>query len=186
MCIADRSLSRLRGSPLPGADCLGRCLAWEELSIRLRSLRPFVSRGRVCPDGCCCGGFAAGALLGLAVPPGFGLGAWPASRVDRFILPVVAAAAMPPVRIWVGCAAWVEAGGLGPSLALTCVSGCALIWALRRLRLQGRRPACSQWEGDAGLSACCAVRRHLNKLTAVYWGHHLTSLYKTQCKGEIV
>ena len=85
-------------------------LRWAGLSGRTRLFRSFVSRGRVCPDGCCCGGFAAGALLGLAVPPGFGLGAWPASRVDRFILPVVAAAALPPVRIWVGCAAWVEAG----------------------------------------------------------------------------
>ena len=34
------------------------------LSCWLRLFRPLVSRGRVCPSGCSCGGFAAGALLG--------------------------------------------------------------------------------------------------------------------------
>ena len=48
LCIADRSLSRLRGSPLTGAGCLG-----------------------------------------------------PLSCVGAFILPSIAAAAMPPVRSWV-------------------------------------------------------------------------------------
>ena len=36
MCIADRSLSRLRGSPLPGAGCLGLGLAWACLSDWVR------------------------------------------------------------------------------------------------------------------------------------------------------
>ena len=34
------------------------------LSCWLRLFRPLVSRGRVCPSGCSCGGYAAGALLG--------------------------------------------------------------------------------------------------------------------------
>ena len=43
--------------------------------------------------------------LGLAVPLGFGLGAWAVICVGAFVLPGVAAAAMPPMRIWAGCAA---------------------------------------------------------------------------------
>ena len=74
LCIADRSLSRLRGSPLPGADCLG----------------PWSCVGLDCPAGRDYSG--------------------PLSRVGASVLMGVAAAALPPVRIWVGCAAWVEAG----------------------------------------------------------------------------
>ena len=39
--------------------------------------------------------------FGLAVPLGFRLGAWPSSRVGAFIQPGAAAAALPPVRVWV-------------------------------------------------------------------------------------
>ena len=65
MCIADRSLSRLRGSPLPDAGCLGPEIrvGWG-LFCLMRTSGPLISRWRVCPAGCCCGGFAAGALLG--------------------------------------------------------------------------------------------------------------------------
>ena len=35
LCIADRSLSRLRGSPLPGAGCLGLSLAQVRISCRV-------------------------------------------------------------------------------------------------------------------------------------------------------
>ena len=185
LCIADRSLSRLRGSPLPGAGCLGPVsyvggviltgaavealsLAQLRLSCRLRLRRLWppvrfgvgcaawvcagrlvcVSRRCVCPTGCSCGGFAAGARLGwlcrlglcwalrlclawvrlshwmrlrrlcrlcafgLAVPLGIGLSAWHAPRVGALVRSGAAAAAMPPGRIWVGCAAWDWAGCL--------------------------------------------------------------------------
>ena len=80
MSIADRSLSRLRGSPLPGAGCLGPEIrvGWG-LFCLMRTSGPLISRWRV-------------------VPPG------------------TAAAAVPPVRFWVGCAAWGSAG------CLACVS----------------------------------------------------------------
>ena len=65
MCIADRSLSRLRGSPLPGTGCLGP-------KFCVRCIYP---AHRDC--------------LG------------PLSRVGAFILPDAAAAASPPVRVWV-------------------------------------------------------------------------------------
>ena len=113
LSIADRSLSRLRGSPLPGAGCWGLSLAQAGLSGWLRQFKSLISRRCVFSAGCCCGGFAAGARLGgcalwflagrlalslalvrlscrtllrrlcrrcaldLAVPLGFGLGAWP-------------------------------------------------------------------------------------------------------------
>ena len=64
LCIADRSLSRLRGSPLPGAGCLGLSLAQTGLSGWLRQFKSLVLRGCVYPTGCCCGGYAAGALWG--------------------------------------------------------------------------------------------------------------------------
>ena len=64
LCIADRSLSRLRGSPLPGAGCLGLSLAQAGLSGWLRQFKSLVLRGCVYPTGCCCGGYAAGALWG--------------------------------------------------------------------------------------------------------------------------
>ena len=65
LCIADRSLSRLRGSPLPGTGCLGP-------KFCVRCIYP---AHRDC--------------LG------------PLSRVGAFILPDAAAAASPPVRVWV-------------------------------------------------------------------------------------
>ena len=64
LCIADRSLSRLRGSPLPGAGFWALGPAWVGLSCRTRTPRPLVLRGCVCPAECCCGGCAAGARLG--------------------------------------------------------------------------------------------------------------------------
>ena len=74
LCIADRSLSRLRGSPLPGAGCRG-----------------------------------PGARVGWDYPAGRGRRG-PSSRVGALILPGAAAAALPPVRVWVGCAAWAWVG----------------------------------------------------------------------------
>ena len=140
-----------------------------------------ISRGCVCSAGCCCGGFAAGALLGLAVPPGFGLGAWPASRVDRFILPVVAAAASPPVRIWVGCAAWVWAGCMGCDLrgrvypARCCCGGFAA-GALLRLAVHrvnaGVAPGClfcvAPHASAAGLSRSNGSSRPIEQ----HYAHH--------------
>ena len=77
MCIADRSLSRLRGSPLPGAGCLGPEIrvGWG-LFCLMRTSGPLISRWRVCPAGCCCGGFGRRCAFGLAAPLGLGLGAW--------------------------------------------------------------------------------------------------------------
>ena len=48
LCIADRSLSRLRGSPLPGAGCLGPEIrvGWG-LFCLMRTSGPLVSRGCV-------------------------------------------------------------------------------------------------------------------------------------------
>ncbi len=89
LSIADRSLSRLRGSPLPDAGCRGP-----------------VTRvgGAVFPD-------AVVQVLSLA---------W-----VRLFQPCVAAAALPPVRFWVGCAAWVWLGAWGAVLR-RCVfpAGC--------------------------------------------------------------
>ena len=89
----------------PGRSWLG-CAAWVWAGCLA-----FVLRGCVCPAGCCCGGCAAGARLGGCAPV-FGLGAWPVICVSAFDLPDVAAAALPPMRSWVGCAAWDWAGCL--------------------------------------------------------------------------
>ena len=95
----------------------GLRLAWARLSclsvqpVSLMSTRSaFVSRGRVYPAGCSCGGCAAGARWGLAAPLGLGVGAWLSSRVGAFILPGAAAAAVPPVRVWVAVPLWVRQG----------------------------------------------------------------------------
>ncbi len=87
----------------------------------------------VCPAGCCCGGYGRRGALGLAVPLEIGLSAWHAPRVGAFVQPVAAAAAMPPVRFGVGCAAWGLTGRLG------CVS-------------RGR--ACPVWCGCGDYAAC--------------------------------
>ena len=74
LCIADRSLSRLRGSPLPGAGCLGPgsyvgCIVLPDAVVQVLSL------------------------------------AW-----VRLFQPCVAAAALPPVRVWVAVPLWVRPG----------------------------------------------------------------------------
>ena len=66
---------------------MARSLAWARLSCRVQ-LRRLCRR----------------CAFGLAVPFGFWLGAWRVSRVDAFDRPGAATAAMPPVRVWVGCA----------------------------------------------------------------------------------
>ena len=82
-------------------------------------MRPLVLHSCVCPAGCGCGGYGRRGAFGLAVPLEIGLGDWSVSRVGAFVQLDAAAAASPPVRVWVGCAAWVCAGRLG------CVSrGC--------------------------------------------------------------
>ena len=78
---------------------LGGCALWTRVGCMA-----CVSRGCVCPAWCRCGGFGRRCALGLAVPLEFGLGAWPSSRAGALILPGAAAAALPPVRVWVGCA----------------------------------------------------------------------------------
>ena len=116
MSIADRSLSRLRGSPLPGAGCLGPgsyvgCIVLPDAVVqvlRLALARLFCRAllRRLWPP----------VRFWVAVPLGIGLGAWPLSCVGASVLMGVAAAAMPPGRSWLGCAAWVWAG------YLACVS----------------------------------------------------------------
>ena len=69
---ADRSLSRLRGSPLPGAGCLGFSLAQAGLSGWLRQFKSLISRRCVFSAGRCCGGYAAGAHLGWLCRLGLG------------------------------------------------------------------------------------------------------------------
>ena len=59
---------------------------------------------------------AAGARLGWLRRLGLGWAHGLLSRVCVAILPDAAAAALPPVRFWAGCAAWVSAG------CLACVS----------------------------------------------------------------
>ena len=54
--------------------------------------------------------------LEVAAPLGFGPGTWPLSRVGAFIRSGAAAAASPPGRSWLGCAAWDWAG------CVACVS----------------------------------------------------------------
>ena len=65
------------------------------LSRSPRLFRPFVSRWCVCPAGCCCGGFAAGARLGWLCRLGLGRVRGPLSCVGALILLGVAAAAVP-------------------------------------------------------------------------------------------
>ena len=87
MCIADRSLSRLRGSPLPGAGCLGPGARVGgiilpdadagALSLALVRLSCRVQLRRLCRR----------CAFGLAVPLGLGLGAWPSSRMGALVLP---------------------------------------------------------------------------------------------------
>ena len=60
--------------------------------------------------------------FGLAVPFGFWPGAWPSSRAGALILPGAAAAALPPVRFWVGCAIGFWLGAWPAS----CVGACFL------------------------------------------------------------
>ncbi len=106
------------------AGCVARRLAWALLSCRVPLRRlcrrdaleeavplgvgpgawPVVLRGRFCPAGCCCGGFAAGTLLAWLCRLGLGRVRGPSSRVGASVLMGAAAAAMPPVRFWVGCA----------------------------------------------------------------------------------
>ena len=144
-------------------------------------MRPLVLHSYVCPAGCCCGGYAAGALwgwlcrlglcwalrlclawvrlsnwmrlrrlrrrgaFGLAVPFGFGLGAWPSSCAGALILPGAAAAALPPVRFEVGCAIgfWLGAwpASRAGALILPGAAAAALppvrFWSVLRLSLRG-------------------------------------------------
>ena len=74
------------------------------LSCWLRLFRPFVLRRRVYPAEYCCGGYAAGALLGRLCRLGLSRVRDPSSFVGAFILPGVAAAAVPPMRFGLGCA----------------------------------------------------------------------------------
>ncbi len=133
--VGDFVLPGAAAAAMPPVRSWGGCAAWDWAGCVA-----CVSRGRFCPAGCCCGGFAAGTLLawlcrlglgrvlglclalvrlsgrvllrrlrrldalGLAVPLGIGPGTWPVSRVSAFIRSDAAAAAMPPVRSWGGCA----------------------------------------------------------------------------------
>ncbi len=106
LCNADRSLSRLRGSPLTGAGCLGPvsrvgldCLAGRGCS------GPSSRVGTVIMTGTATAAWAAGRSW-VAVPLGLGwaLGlrlAWVCSSGW-----VLLRRLWPPVRVWVGCAAW--------------------------------------------------------------------------------
>ena len=136
LCIADRSLSRLRGSPLPGAGCLGPSLAQVRISYR-------VLLRRLCRR----------CAFGLAVPFGFWLGAWPVICVGAFVRPGVAAAALPPVRVWVAVPRVVSAAlRVGHCVSL---DGLALPMRLRRpFILRGRvYPTTSRGRQVAG-AAC--------------------------------
>ena len=75
------------GFVLPDADIRALSLAWLRLTCRVQ-LRRLCRR----------------CAFGLAAPLGFGVGAWPLSCAGAIDLPGAAAAAMPPVRVWVGCA----------------------------------------------------------------------------------
>ena len=93
---------------------------WLVLGLRLRCC--------VCPTGCGCCGCAAGTLLDWLCPLGFG---WCSAfvYVGAFVQPGAAAAALPPVRFWIGCALWLSAWRLARSLA----------WARLSCRVQLRR-----------------------------------------------
>ena len=79
----------------------------------------------------------------MAVPLGFGLGAWPLSHVGAFSLPGAAAAAVPPGRSWLGCAAWVWAGCLAFVLrGCVCPAGCCCGGCAAGARLGG----CAAWD----------------------------------------
>ena len=72
LCIADRSLSRLRGSPLPGTGCLGPSLAQAGSSGWLRQFKSLISRRCVFPTGVLLRRLCRRGAFGLAVPFGFG------------------------------------------------------------------------------------------------------------------
>ena len=82
------------------AGCVARRLAWALLSCRCR-----------------CGGYAAGTLLRRLCRLGLGRVRGPSSCVGAFVLPGAAAAASPPGRSWLGCAAWDWAGCVARRLA---------------------------------------------------------------------
>ena len=142
LCIADRSLSRLRGSPLPGAGCLGPgarvggiilpdadagalSFAWVRISgwVLLRRLCRRGAFGWLRRWGlgwvlglrlawvrlpcqvllrrlCRRGAFGWLCRLGLGWVLGLSL-AW--VRISGWVL---LRRLWPPVRVWVGCAAW--------------------------------------------------------------------------------
>ena len=110
MCIADRSLSRLRGSPLPGAGCLGpkfcvRCI----YPAHRDCLGPLSRVGAFALTGAAAAAMPPGRVW-VGCAPGLRLGAWPSSCVGAFALPGTAAAAVPPGRVWVGCAPGLRLG----------------------------------------------------------------------------
>ena len=153
LSIADRSLSRLRGSPLPGAGCLGLSLAWVRLSCCAQLFRSLVSRGCGCFSRALLRRLCRRCAFGLAVPFGFWLGAWPVICVGAFVLPGVAAAALPPVRVWVAVPRVVSAAlRVGHCVSL---DGLALPMRLRRpFILRGRvYPTTSRGRQVAG-AAC--------------------------------
>ena len=93
-----------------GCGLLGSCdLRWADLPCLVRLFKSLISRWRAYPAGCCCGGFAAGALLGgCAAWSGLMLGL--RLTLGALILPDAAAAALPPGRFWVGCAPGLRLG----------------------------------------------------------------------------
>ena len=70
---ADRSLSRLRGSPLPGAGCLGPGVhvGWD-LFCRMRTPGPFVLRWCICFNRAVLRRLCRRCAFGLAAPLGLG------------------------------------------------------------------------------------------------------------------
>ena len=108
--------SRVGAFVLPGAAAAaiaaGTLLRWLRRLGLGRVRGPSSRVGRFCPAGCRCGGFAAGTLLAWLCRLGLGRVRGPSSRVGASVLMGVAAAAMPPGRSWLGCAAWVWAGYL--------------------------------------------------------------------------
>ena len=97
--------------------------------------------------------------LRLAVPFGFWLGAWPASCVGAFILPGAAAAALPPVRVWVGCALGLGWGAWRVSRVGAYILPDAAAAALPPVRFW---VGCAAWVWAGCMAAwmCCGYAGH--------------------------
>ena len=133
-----------------GCGLLGSCdLRWADLPCLVRLFKSLISRWRAYPAGCCCGGYAAGALLGgCAAWSGLMLGL--RLTLGALVLLGAAAAALPPGRFWVGCAPGLRLGAWPSSY----VGGAYPAWCCCGGFAAGRfEVGCAAWSGAEDMRA---------------------------------